>query len=175
MPETVFCEEPQPAATYDRSVRRLALLLVLLAPAAGGCGGDGGTGTTEFEDVRPCLERLALVAANRFTGTITTPTGKVRTVEVLEGTNVVDWSVELAYRSPRRGANAAHLAFYKDADAAKDELTRTRAFGRSVPQAGTTGGSHRMLAQAERTGDTAVLTWSTPPTNQQKRRLKACF
>ena len=151
------------------------MALALVAVALAGCGGgSGGVGATEFEDVKPCLERLGLVAANRFTGTVTTPTGEVRTFEVPEGTNVVEWSVDVAYRTTARGANAAHLAFYEDAGAAKDELTRTRTVGRNAP-AGTAIANQRMLAQADLAGDTAVLTWSTPPTTQQKRRLKACF
>jgi hypothetical protein len=152
---------------------------VALAAAVvlGGCGGGGGGSATDFDDVEPCLDKLALVAANRFTGTATTPTGRVTTFAVPEGTNVVDWTADLAYRSVSAGANAAHLAFYKSADAAEEELKRTHdAAKEGSSAAGALNANfRRMLAKAALVGDSVVLTWSSPPTTKQRQRLAACF
>jgi hypothetical protein len=150
---------------------------VTLAAVAvlGGCGGDGGGSATDFEDVKPCLDSLALVAANRFTGTVTTATGQVTTMEAPEGANVVDWSADLAYRGAPAGANAAHLAFYKSADAAKEELNRAHATAKGASAGTLAPNFRRQLQQAALLGESVVLTWSSPPTKNQKRRLAACF
>jgi len=147
------------------------LALVVLAAACG-----GGSSAANFEDVKPCLDRLALVAAHKFTGTVTTPTGGVTTLAASPGVDVVDWSVDLAYRNPTRGANAAHLSFFKSKDAAKAEVTRAHVTARSASSTATLNPNfRRMLGRAAVVGDSAVLTWSSDPTAQQKRRLRACF
>ena len=152
----------------------MAVALTAVA-ALGGCGGGGGGSATDFEDVKPCLDKLALVAANRFTGTATTATGQVTTLEVPEGANVVDWSADLAYRTASAGANAAHLAFYKSADSAKEELKRAHDAANG-PTAGTLAPNfRRQLAQAALLGKSVILTWSSPPTAKQKQRLAACL
>jgi hypothetical protein len=159
-------------------VRVVAVAAALAAVAVlGGCGGGGGGSATDFEDVKPCLDKLALVAANRFTGTATTPTGQVTTLEVPEGANVVDWSADLAYRTASAGANAAHLAFYKSADAAKEELKRAHDAAKDGSSAtGTLAPNfRRQLEKAALLGKSVVLTWSSPPTTKQKHRLAACF
>jgi hypothetical protein len=142
----------------------------------GGCGGDGGGSATDFDEVKPCLDRLALVAANRFTGTVTGPTGDVTTLDVPEGVNVVDWTADLAYRTASAGANAAHLAFYKSADAASEEVERAHDTAKNGATAGTLDPNfRRRLAKAALVGKSVVLTWSSPPTARQKERLAACF
>jgi len=152
---------------------------VALAAVAvlGGCGGDGGGSGTDFKDVKPCLDKLALVAANKFTGTVTSPPGQVTTLDVPEGVNVVDWSADLAYRSAAAGANAAHLAFYKSADAAEEELKRAHDAAKNGSAAGATLSPNfrRQLEQAALVGKSVVLTWSSPPTAKQKQRVAACF
>jgi hypothetical protein len=153
---------------------RWAVVGLALAATLAGCGGGGAK--TSFEDVKPCLDRLALVAARKFTGTITTPTGGVTTVARSPGVEVVDWSVDLAYRNPARGANAAHLSFYRSASGAKKELKRAHATAASPTAEGTLNPNfRRMLAKAQVVGDSVVLTWSSEPTKPQKRRLAACF
>ncbi len=149
--------------------------MVTLAAAVvlAGCGG-GESAKTSFEDVRPCLNRLALVAANKFTGTLTTPTGQVTTLAPPPDTDVVDWSVDLAYRSAPRGANAAHLAFFKSDDAATRERKRARETARTTRVA-LNDNFRRMLAKAEVVGGSVVVTWSSDPTAKQKRHLAACF
>jgi hypothetical protein len=155
-------------------MRRSTTAALALTAALTGCG--GGQSATKFEDVRPCLDRLALVAANEFTGTLTTPTGGVTTVAPPSGVAVVDWSVDLAYRNPARGANAAHLSFYPGAAGANEELKRAHAAAASPTAEGTLNPNfRRMLAKAEVVSDSIVLTWSSQPTKQQKRRLRACF
>ena len=162
------------ARAYDPGVRRVAVALAAMA-VLGGCGGDGGGSGTDFKDVKPCLDKLALVAANKFTGTVTSPTGQVTTLDVPEGVNVVDWSADLAYRSAAAGANAAHLAFYKSADAAEEELKRAHDTAKG-PTAGTLAPTfRRQLEQAALLGKSVVLTWSSPPTAKQQQRLAACF
>jgi hypothetical protein len=148
-----------------------------LAATLAGCG--GGDSRTSFEAVRACLDRLALVAANRFTGAITTPTGSVTTVAPPADVAVAEWSVDLAYRNPARGAsgaNAAHLSFYRSASGATKELKRAHATAASPTAEGTLNPNfRRMLAKAEVVGDSVVLTWSSDPSAQQKRRVRACF
>jgi len=153
----------------------VALALAAVA-VLGGCGGDDGSGT-DFEDVKPCLDKLALVAANRFTGTVTSPTGEVTTLDVPEGVNVVDWSADLAYRTAAAGANAAHLAFYENGDAATEELKRAHDAAKNGSAAGGTLSPNfrRQLEQAALVGTSVVLTWSSQPTAKQKQRLAACF
>ncbi|HLM34487.1 MAG TPA: hypothetical protein VK278_01790 [Gaiellaceae bacterium] len=157
-------------------MRRVAVALAAVA-VLGGCGGDGGGSGTDFKDVKPCLDKLALVAANKFTGTVTSPTGQVTTLDVPEGVNVVDWSADLAYRSAAAGANAAHLAFYKSADAAEEELKRAHDAAKNGSAAGATLSPNfrRQLEQAALVGKSVVLTWSSPPTAKQKQRVAACF
>jgi len=155
-------------------VRRAAVTLAAVA-VLGGCGGDGGGAADDFEEVKPCLDRLALVAAKRFTGTVTGPTGEVTTLDLPEGVNVVDWSADLAY-ARSAGANAAHLAFYESADAAKEEVGRAHETAAKGPSAATLDPNfRRRLATAALVGKSVVLTWSTPPTTKQKQRLTACF
>jgi hypothetical protein len=154
----------------------VALVALAAVTVLGGCGGGGGS-AIDFEDVKPCLDKLALVAANRFTGTATTPTGQVTTLEVPEGANVVDWSADLAYRTVSAGANAAHLAFYKSADAASEELKRAHDAAKDGSTAAGTLAPNfrRQLEQAALLGKSVVLTWSSPPTAKQKQHLAACF
>ena len=153
---------------------RARLVAVALCGTLAGCG--GGASKTSFEGVKPCLDRLALVAANEFTGVITTPTGGVTTINASPGPDTVEWSVDLAYRNPPRGANAAHLAFYRSAEAAASEAQRARRTARSAAGAATLNPNfRRMLAKAELVGASVVVTWSSDPTAQQKRRLRACF
>jgi hypothetical protein len=152
--------------------RGVGVVVVCLGLA--GCGGGGSE--TSFEDVKPCLGKLALVAANEFTGVIKTPTGGVTTINASPGPETVEWSVDLAYGNPARGANAAHLAFFRSANAAKDEVSRARRTARSPStQATLNANARRMLGKAEVVGDSVVLTWSSDPAPQQKRRLRACF
>jgi hypothetical protein len=139
-----------------------------------GCGGGGAK--TSYEDVKPCLGNLALLAANEFTGTIKTPTGGVTTIAASPGVNVAEWSVDLAYRNPPRGANAAHLSFFKSANAAEEEVERAHNTATAPTTEGTLNPNfRRMLGKAEIVGDSVVLTWSSDPTTRQKRRLRACF
>jgi hypothetical protein len=153
---------------------REGLAIGVLCAIVAGCGGGGAK--TSFEDVKPCLGGLALVVANRFTGTIKTPTGGVTTIAASPGVNVAEWSVDLAYRNPPRGSNAAHLSFFGSSDAAKEELKRAHKAATSPTAAGTLNANfRRMLAKAEIVGDSVVLTWSSDPSAQQKRRLRACF
>jgi hypothetical protein len=153
---------------------RTGPVVVVVCLGLAGCGG-GGT-KTSYEDVKPCLGKLALVAANEFTGVIKTPTGGVTTINASPGPETVDWSVDLAYANSARGANAAHLAFFRSADAAKDEVTRAHSTARSASAAATLNPNfRRMLGKAEVLGDSVVLTWSSDPAPQQKRRLRACF
>jgi hypothetical protein len=100
----------------------------------------------------------------------------VTTVERPAGADVVDWSVDLAYRSAPRGANAAHLAFYKSDDAATREEKRAHTTARDPATAGGLNDNfRRMLGKAEIVGGSVLVTWSSPPTTGQKRRLAACF
>lgn len=153
---------------------RSGLVAVALCAGIAGCGGGGAK--TSYEDVKPCLGKLALLAANKFTGTIKTPTGGVTTIAASPGINVAEWSVDLAYRNEPRGANAAHLSFFRSADAAEAELKRAHETATTPTTEGTLNPNfRRMLAKAEVVGDSVVLTWSSDPTAQQKRRLRACF
>jgi hypothetical protein len=153
---------------------RRAVVGLALCAALAGCAGGGAK--TSYDDVKPCLGRLALVAANKFTGTIKTPTGGVTTLAASPGVNVAEWSVDLAYRNPPRGANAAHLSFFKSANAAKEEARRAHKTAATPATEGTLNPNfRRMLGKAEVVGDSVVLTWSSDPAPQQKRRLRACF
>jgi hypothetical protein len=141
--------------------------------ALAGCGG-GGSSATQLEDVRPCLDRLAVATARHFNGTITTPTGAVTTIEAPRGVGVAEWFVDLSYPTSSPGANVAHLAFYKSAADAKSELRRTRAAAKDRTQA-LNANFRNMLAQTALVGDSVLVGWSSPPTTRQKRRLAACF
>jgi hypothetical protein len=87
-----------------------------------------------------------------------------------------DWAVDLAYRTPTPGANAARLSFFKSSGDAEDEARRDRRTATSMSSAATLNPNfRRMLARAKVVGRSVVVTWSSPPSKAQQRRLAACL
>jgi hypothetical protein len=135
-------------------VQRAAIAAVVVAAA--GCGGGGAVShSARFDEVRPCLRRLALVGSHD-PHTLTLPTQQVTTISSAStGVTVPEWVADLAYsnREARAGAGSAMLRFYRsETDARAAEGGGATVLGRGV-----------------------LVWWSRPPTRRQQRQLQACL
>jgi hypothetical protein len=120
-----------------------------------GCG--GGDQVARYDDVKPCLKRLALVVAKPVADS---------------GSARPEWSVDLAFRRAGDGANAAHLSFYAHQGDARADVRLGR---EQATNPRLNANFRHMLAQSRVVGGATVVTWSSEPTSPQRRRLAACF
>jgi hypothetical protein len=132
-----------------------------LAVVAAGCGDDD----VAFKDVKPCLGRLGVVVG-----------GPVSELTPPPGSALAKWTAVVAYQSQPRGANTARLRGYGSRSEAERELKRMHKVGRTpLPPGQRDGGLRQALGRAVVLDRTVILTWSTPPTREQSRRIAACF
>jgi hypothetical protein len=141
-----------------RPVPSLFVAVVATAAVCGGCGGsDSGVA---FSDVRGCLERLGPTGAV-FPGTDTASTS---TTGSSGGDQVVpDAIADVRFKETATGAAVAHLVFYGNRSDTSQALEQT--------QSGGVAGA----PEPELAAKTVLVTWSTPPTQDQRNRVFACL